>query len=158
MSKGFEKYLSMVFENHKKVSFHIASEASYVYILIGQKLVKSAKNGQFWWVFGQTVLSDRSSLVGQKLVENPKIKNSTATFWVIFKHCGDEFNVPKKFFWKENLLIFKLFDLLVTNIFPYFGSWLTPNMTAEVSVLLIAAVPVCQTLWLASIHRASIFC
>ena len=70
-------------------------------------------------------------------------------FWVIFKHCGDEFNVPKKFF--ENLLIFKLFDLLVTNIFPYFGSWLTPNMTAEVSVLLIAAVPVCQTLWLASI-------
>ena len=74
----------------------------------------------------------------------PKFNDSNATFLSNFKHCGDEFNVPKKFF--ENLLIFKLFDLLVTNIFPYFGSWLTPNMTAEVSVLLIAAVPVCQTL------------
>ena len=41
MSKGFEKYLSMVFENHKKVLFHIASEASYVYILIGQKFIKN---------------------------------------------------------------------------------------------------------------------
>ena len=31
----------------EKVSFNIASEASYVYILSGQKLIKSAKNGQF---------------------------------------------------------------------------------------------------------------
>ena len=30
-----------------KVSFNIASEASYVYILSGQKLVKNAKNAQF---------------------------------------------------------------------------------------------------------------
>ena len=34
-----------------KVSFHIASEASYVYILSGQKLIKNAKNGPFWQVF-----------------------------------------------------------------------------------------------------------
>ena len=34
-----------------KVSFNIASEASYVYILSGQKIIKSAKNGQFWRVF-----------------------------------------------------------------------------------------------------------
>ena len=50
--------------------------------------------------------------------------------------------------------IFKYFDLLVTNIFPFFRfSDLTPlNMTAKVSVLLIAAVPVCQTLlWLSSL-------
>ena len=40
-----------MFESHKKVSFNIASEASYVYILSGQKLIKSAKNGQFLWVF-----------------------------------------------------------------------------------------------------------
>ena len=31
----------------EKVSFNIASEASYVYILSGQKLIKNAKNGHF---------------------------------------------------------------------------------------------------------------
>ena len=31
----------------EKVSFNIASEASYVYILSGQKLTKNAKNGPF---------------------------------------------------------------------------------------------------------------
>ena len=36
----------MVFENHKKVSLNIASEASYVYILIGQKYIENTKNGQ----------------------------------------------------------------------------------------------------------------
>ena len=30
-------------ENHRKISFNIASEASYVYILSGQKLIKNAK-------------------------------------------------------------------------------------------------------------------
>ena len=32
----------------EKVAFDIASEASYVYILSGQKFIKNAKNGQFW--------------------------------------------------------------------------------------------------------------
>ena len=35
----------------EKVSFNIASEASYVYILNGQKFIKNAKNSQFWRVF-----------------------------------------------------------------------------------------------------------
>ena len=35
----------------EKVSCNIASEASYVYILSGQKLLKNAKNGPFWRVF-----------------------------------------------------------------------------------------------------------
>ena len=35
----------------EKVSFNIASEASYVYILSGQKLIKNAKNRPFWRVF-----------------------------------------------------------------------------------------------------------
>ena len=35
----------------EKVSFNVASEASYVYILSGQKLIKNAKNGPFWRVF-----------------------------------------------------------------------------------------------------------
>ena len=37
-------FLNTVFENlKKKVSFNIASEASYVYILSGQKFIKNAK-------------------------------------------------------------------------------------------------------------------
>ena len=35
----------------EKVSFNIASEASYVYILNGQKFIKKAKNCPFWRVF-----------------------------------------------------------------------------------------------------------
>ena len=64
----------------EKVSFNIASEASYAYILSVQKFIKNAKNGPFWRVFhkpeacGQTVLPDRSILIGQKLVENAKIQ------------------------------------------------------------------------------------
>ena len=34
----------------EKVSFNIASEASYVYILSRQKSIKNAKYGQFWLV------------------------------------------------------------------------------------------------------------
>ena len=35
----------------EKVSCNIASEASYVYILGGQKLIKNAKIAPFWRVF-----------------------------------------------------------------------------------------------------------
>ena len=35
----------------EKISFNIASEASYVHILSGQKLIKNAKNVPFWRVF-----------------------------------------------------------------------------------------------------------
>ena len=31
----------------QKVAFNIASEASYIYILLGQKFIKNAKNGLF---------------------------------------------------------------------------------------------------------------
>ena len=40
-----------VWKSQKKVSFNIASEASYVYISSEQKLIKNAKNGPFWRVF-----------------------------------------------------------------------------------------------------------
>ena len=58
----------MVVENHKKVLFNIASEASCVYILSVQKFTKNAKNSQFWRVFEtcQTVLLDSSILIGGK--------------------------------------------------------------------------------------------
>ena len=57
----------------EKVTFNIASEASYVYNLSGQKLIKNAKNGpilaSFWKpeACDQTVLPDRSILIGQKI-------------------------------------------------------------------------------------------
>ena len=60
------------------VSFNIASEASYVYILSEQKLIKNAIKwsilANFWKPedCGQTVLPDRSILIGQKLMENAK--------------------------------------------------------------------------------------
>ena len=63
-----------------KVAFNIASEASYVYILSGQKLNKNAKNGPFGEFFEnlklavKTVLPDRSIIIGRKLVEIPKFR------------------------------------------------------------------------------------
>ena len=40
-----------VWKSSKKVSFNISSEACYVYILSGQKLIKNDKNGPIWWGF-----------------------------------------------------------------------------------------------------------
>ena len=63
------------------VSFNIASEASKVYILSGPKFIKNAQKRPIWRLFwksvvcGQTVLPDRSSLKGQKLVENAKVES-----------------------------------------------------------------------------------
>ena len=70
----------------QKVAFNIAREASYVYILSGQKFIKNAKNSQFselWKIeaCGQTVLLDRSFLIGQTLVENDKTEKFK---WDIF--------------------------------------------------------------------------
>ena len=61
----------------EKVSFNIASEASYYYILS-----QNAKKGQFWRVFENLKLAvkqcyqspDMSVLIGQKLMENAKIQ------------------------------------------------------------------------------------
>ena len=39
------------------VSFNIASEASYVYILSGQKLIKNAKKAPFWRFFDNLKLA-----------------------------------------------------------------------------------------------------
>ena len=41
----------------EKVSFNIASEASYVYILSGQRLIQNAKNGPLWRVFEKLKLA-----------------------------------------------------------------------------------------------------
>ena len=70
-----------MFENQeKKVAFNIASEASFVYFLSGQKFIENAKNwsilASFWKpeTCSQTVLPDGSILIGQKLVGKAKIE------------------------------------------------------------------------------------
>ena len=58
-----------------KVAFNVVSEASYVYILSGQNLMKNAKNGPFWRVFENLKLAVKQSvLIGQKLVKDAKIQ------------------------------------------------------------------------------------
>ena len=63
----------------EKVPLNIASKASYVYILRGQKSINNAKKGSisasFWKPepCGQKVLLDRSLSIRQKLVKIPKI-------------------------------------------------------------------------------------
>ena len=49
----------------EKVSYNIASEASYIYILI-----KNAKNSQFDKACNQTVVPDRSVLIDQNFIKN----------------------------------------------------------------------------------------
>ena len=46
-SMHFSKTTPQCLKITEKVPFNIASEASYVYILSGQKFIKNAKNGQF---------------------------------------------------------------------------------------------------------------
>ena len=45
----------------EKVSFNTASEASYVYILSGQKFIKKCQNGPIWRIFGNLKLEVKQS-------------------------------------------------------------------------------------------------
>ena len=68
----------------EKVSINFASEASYVYILSGQKFIENAKNSQFCktQAYIQTVLSDRSILIRRKnSVKNAKIGKFKCDFF-----------------------------------------------------------------------------
>ena len=47
----------------EKIAFNIASEASNVYILSGQKLIENAKNGPLWRVFEKLKLAVRNLYV-----------------------------------------------------------------------------------------------
>ena len=79
----------------------MASEESYVYIHI--EYTKVHQKCQKWFILAsfwkpeacsQTVLPDRSILIGQKLAENAKIENlkrdifgDFQTIWVAFRHA-----------------------------------------------------------------------
>ena len=63
----------------EKVSFNIASEASYVYILSRQKFTKNTQKWSIWRLFEKLklavkLLRDRSLLKVQKLMENAKVE------------------------------------------------------------------------------------
>ena len=92
---AINKYIhwSKVFENHRK-SLIQHCERSEIRLHFEWKKVD--RKCQKWSILvsfrnpeacAQTVLPDRSALIGQKLVENAKIENSNATYWMIFKHC-----------------------------------------------------------------------
>ena len=83
----------------EKVAFNIASEASYVYILSGQK-PKMVNLASFWKpeACGQ-VLPDRSLLKGQKLVENAKI-----SIFVLLNHPSQTFLFGKN---ESSWLVYK---------------------------------------------------
>ena len=69
-----------MFENHKKVAFNNASEASYVYILSSQKLIKNAKNGLIGeflktWSLRSNSVTRQVTFNWTKIGENAKIQN-----------------------------------------------------------------------------------
>ena len=76
----------------EKIAFNTMSEASYVYIMSGQKFMKNAKNSQIWRVFQNLKLAVKqcyqighffnSTKIGEKC---QNVKNSNATFFVDFQ-------------------------------------------------------------------------
>ena len=57
----------------EKVSFNIASEANYVFILSGQKFIKNAQNSQFWPVYENLKLAAKQCYqIGKKLIKNAR--------------------------------------------------------------------------------------
>ena len=74
-------------ENHRKKSHSTlrAKRAMFTF-WVDKNSLKMPKMVDFWRVFekfkacGQTVLPDRTILIGQKMVENVKIENSNETF------------------------------------------------------------------------------
>ena len=81
------------------------SEASYVHILSGQKFIESHKwfilfLSSFWKpeVCGQTVLPDRSILIGSKLVENAKIQKRHFGWFLKIMHTVTNLSIMSEIF------------------------------------------------------------
>ena len=67
----------------EKVSFNIASEASYVYILGGQKFIENAKNGEFlktWNLRSDSITRQVNFKKDKNWWKMPKFENSNASF------------------------------------------------------------------------------
>ena len=74
--------LSQCLKIWKEVSFNIASEASYVYILSGQKFIKNAQNivnfGEFLktWIFQSDSVTRQVNYDRTKMIKMPKLQTS----------------------------------------------------------------------------------
>ena len=73
-----------------KVSFNIASEGSYVYILSSQKSIKNAKNGPFWRVF--------EKLKEQKNGWKIQMRHFEQFSNIVVEILGDKSEIPRHFF------------------------------------------------------------
>ena len=80
LSRSMWEKLAQCLKIREKVSFNIASEASYVWIFIGQNFFKNAKNGQFWQVLKNLKLAVKQCYQTGQLLSN-KIDLSGNTVW-----------------------------------------------------------------------------
>ena len=95
---------------------------------------------------GQTVLPDRSILVGQKWWKMPKLKKSNETFWVIFKQCVlDEIVTMQHWILK----VHKYQKL----IYSYRSGWTLSNFTSLIEALGMY-LPSC---WVSSVPLQGLF-
>ena len=108
LNPGFSvrKAAITVFENHRKSLIqHCERSELYVYILSGQKLIKKCQKwsnlASFWKpeACGQTELPDRSTLIGQKLVENAKVQKFKCDILGDFQTLCNIFNSPGNCVW-----------------------------------------------------------
>ena len=114
-AKKFQNYntVAMCLKITEKVSFNIAVEASYVYVLSNGKCQKWSILASFWKpeAFGQTVLPDRSisNSIRQKLAKNIKIQKFKCdilgdfqTLWCcLMKICDIKIKINRLFIFEK---------------------------------------------------------
>ena len=81
-----------VYENYRKISLNIASEASYIYILSGQTLIKMPKIGQFGeflknWSLQSNSVTRQVNFDRTKISENANVKKLKCDIFDNFKQC-----------------------------------------------------------------------
>ena len=83
-----------MFENHRKSLIQHCERSElhlrFEWPKVNEKCQKWSILASFWKhvAYGQTVLPDTSLLIVKKWWKMPLLKNSNATFWIIFKQCG----------------------------------------------------------------------
>ena len=94
----------------EKVAFNIASEASYVYILSGQKFIKNTKNGQLWRVFENLKLADKTVLPDRSFFNRTKNVEKFQLWKIQMRHFG----------WFSNIVNVTYFELRFIKATAFF--------------------------------------
>ena len=84
--------------------FNIASEASYVYIMSGQKFIKNSKNDWFWKLEVKQCYQTGQFLKGQKLVKNAQFQTFKYDILGNFLNNVDLQGFVKTWFFGQKLL------------------------------------------------------